>query len=144
MRNPARLAIITLASVAAIGGGWAAAAWLDDPPGDDSQPAIAEPARQTPTTPATASSSGTPSTPTTALDISGNCDEAEHADDPGCAGVVLSPAPTTPPAPGTVDVSGPCDEAAHVNDPRCTGGAVAGDDGEGDRGHGSDDGPGHD
>jgi hypothetical protein len=55
-------------------------------------------------------------------DISGPCDEAEHANDPRCAGV--APATTT-----TVgdddeageDISGPCDEAEHANDPRCTG-----------------------
>jgi hypothetical protein len=60
-------------------------------------------------------------------DISGPCDEAEHANDPRCAG--------TPPATGGDDdvigdddgvgddISGPCDEAEHANDPRCTGAA---------------------
>jgi hypothetical protein len=73
-------------------------------------------------------------------DISGPCDEAEHANDPRCTGV--APATTT-----TVgdddeagqDISGPCDEAEHANDPRCTG-AQADDD---DR-HGSNRGPGGD
>src|SRR5215204_5730508 len=46
---------------------------------------------------------------TTGEDISGPCDEAEHANDPRCAGVA-------PGATGTVgtttgeDISGPCDE----------------------------------
>ena len=76
-------------------------------------------------------------------DISGPCDEAEHRNDPRCAGVT-TPAPA--PAPGVTtgddapgDISGPCDEAEHRNDPRCTGEA-AGDDrgGDDDRsGHGS-------
>ena len=74
-------------------------------------------------------------------DISGPCDEAEHANDPRCA-------------PGGdrddqgrgrdhpeddvaddvgddatgVDISGPCDEAEHANDPRCTGEIPVGDD----------------
>jgi hypothetical protein len=65
-------------------------------------------------------------------DISGPCDEAEHANDPRCAG--------TPPATGGDDdvigdddgvgddISGPCDEAEHANDPRCTGAATTTDD----------------
>jgi hypothetical protein len=73
-------------------------------------------------------------------DISGPCDEAEHANDPRCTGI--APATTT-----TVgdddeageDISGPCDEAEHANDPRCTG-AQADDD---DR-HGRNRGPGGD
>jgi hypothetical protein len=56
------------------------------------------------------------------VDISGPCDEAEHANDPRCAGVQVprgaAGAPT--PQPG-VDISGPCDEAEHIGDPRCTG-----------------------
>ena len=60
------------------------------------------------------------------VDISGPCDEAEHANDPRCAGVDTTPGGTTTspqaPAPQTgVDISGPCDEAEHANDPRCTG-----------------------
>ena len=57
------------------------------------------------------------------VDISGPCDEAEHANDPRCAGQP-TPAPQAP-AQG-VDISGPCDEAEHANDPRCTGGGVSG------------------
>jgi hypothetical protein len=74
-------------------------------------------------------------------DISGPCDEAEHANDPRCTGI--APATTT-----TVgdddeageDISGPCDEAEHADDPRCTGAQAADDD---DR-HGRNRGPGGD
>ena len=51
-------------------------------------------------------------------DISGPCDEAEHANDPRCAGQA--------PATGGVDISGPCDEAEHAGDPRCTGAPAGG------------------
>jgi hypothetical protein len=53
------------------------------------------------------------------VDISGPCDEAEHANDPRCTG--QAQAQQQAPAQGGVDVSGPCDEAEHANDPRCTG-----------------------
>jgi hypothetical protein len=57
------------------------------------------------------------------VDVSGPCDEAEHANDPRCMGVQAPPQP----AGGGVDVSGPCDEAEHTNEPRCTGaGGAAG------------------
>ena len=70
-------------------------------------------------------------------DISGPCDEAEHANDPRCDGVA-DPQPANPAQPaGGVDISGPCDEAEHANDPRCTGGAGRVED---DHGHGGDDG----
>jgi hypothetical protein len=74
-------------------------------------------------------------------DISGPCDEAEHANDPRCTGI--APATTT-----TVgddeeageDISGPCDEAEHANDPRCTGAHADDDDRHGrNRGPGGDD-----
>ena len=57
------------------------------------------------------------------LDISGPCDEAEHANDPRCTGRdAVDPSPEDSPSVGTgVDISGPCDEAEHANDPRCTG-----------------------
>ena len=108
-----------------------------------------------------ASNSPTPSTPSLATttveddgqageDISGPCDEAEHANDPRCSGV--APATTT-----TVgdddeageDISGPCDEAEHANDPRCTGVAPQAGDDDGDRhgenrGHNGDDDAGDD
>ena len=51
-------------------------------------------------------------------DVSGPCDEAEHANDPRCTGTS-----TQPRAADEVgeDVSGPCDEAEHAADPQCTG-----------------------
>jgi hypothetical protein len=69
-------------------------------------------------------------------DISGRCDEPEHANDPQCVGVsptststtptTAQPDPASPPAAqprreAGEDVRGPCDEAEHANDPRCTG-----------------------
>jgi hypothetical protein len=69
----------------------------------------------------------TGSTPdNTAIDISGPCDEAEHANDPRCAGV-QAPTATAP----AEDIPGPCDEAEHANDPRCTGVGVGDDDNSG-------------
>jgi hypothetical protein len=65
------------------------------------------------------------------VDISGPCDEAEHAGDPRCGG--QAPANQAP-AQGGVDISGPCDEAEHAGDPRCTG---AGGDREDNSGPGS-------
>ena len=67
------------------------------------------------------------------VDISGPCDEAEHANDPRCTGQVPATGGQAPAA--GVDISGPCDEAEHANDPRCTGAAL-GD----DRRHGWDEG----
>jgi hypothetical protein len=66
-------------------------------------------------------------------DISGPCDEAEHANDPRCTGA----GDDRDDDDGRFDddhdddgdISGPCDEAEHANDPRCTG---AGDDRHGD------------
>ena len=74
-------------------------------------------------------------------DISGPCDEAEHANDPRCTGI----APATTTTVGDADeagedVSGPCDEAEHANDPRCTGAQADDDDRHGqNRGPGGDD-----
>jgi hypothetical protein len=66
----------------------------------------------------TASSSPSPTpSPDGTFDISGPCDEAEHINDPRCAGVQV---PTGGAQVGGVDISGPCDEAEHINDPRCT------------------------
>jgi hypothetical protein len=60
-------------------------------------------------------------------DISGPCDEAEHANDPRCAGQAPATGGNAPaPATGGVDISGPCDEAEHANDPRCTGAPAGG------------------
>jgi hypothetical protein len=56
-------------------------------------------------------------------DISGPCDEAEHANDPRCNGQAPAAGGNQAPATG-VDISGPCDEAEHANDPRCTGAAA--------------------
>ena len=65
-------------------------------------------------------------------DISGPCDEPEHANDPRCTGVATSTnraddgaARTVTTTGGAVDISGPCDEPEHANDPRCTGNAPA-------------------
>jgi hypothetical protein len=70
-------------------------------------------------------------------DISGPCDEAEHRNDPRCAGVtgvVTAPGITTDDA----DISGPCDEAEHRNDPRCAGGAADDDGNDNDDDNGED------
>jgi hypothetical protein len=61
--------------------------------------------------------------PAGVVDISGPCDEAEHANDPECAGVTV-PGTQQRGNVGRVDISGPCDEAEHANDPRCTGAGV--------------------
>jgi hypothetical protein len=55
------------------------------------------------------------------VDISGPCDEVEHANDPRCTGAPGVRDDDDAPATGGVDISGPCDEAEHANDPRCTG-----------------------
>ncbi len=69
--------------------------------------------------------------PSTPGDVSGPCDEAEHANDPRCADIEVSTPDASAPdaessstddnpsSPG--DVSGPCDEAEHFDDPRCAG-----------------------
>jgi hypothetical protein len=113
-------------------GGYAAATGLET-----------DPARTVSLPGATSTDDTTTSATTTAAtttddvnDISGPCDEAEHRNDPRCAGVsTTAPAPasgvTTADDDGPGDISGPCDEAEHANDPRCTGGA-AGDDGDDD------------
>ncbi len=92
-------------------------------------------------------------------DISGPCDEAEHATDPRCTRVdvaVTEDSVDDNVATNSVeDISGPCDEAEHATDSRCTGIAGtstvddsdhdANDDisgrhgGNDDSGHGSDD-----
>ena len=58
----------------------------------------------------------------TADDLSGSCDEAEHAADPACAG--------TPTAGDDEadDLSGNCDETEHAADPECAGTPTAGHD----------------
>ena len=79
-------------------------------------------------------------------DVSGPCDEAEHANDPRCTG------PQRPEDDnaglgdttgfdddGADDISGPCDEAEHANDPRCTGSQPADDNSGPGSGHDDDD-----
>jgi hypothetical protein len=77
-------------------------------------------------------------------DISGPCDEAEHANDPRCTGQATAPrVDDDAPAANGVDISGPCDEAEHANDPRCTGAPAAGGNRVDNSGPGSvDSGPG--
>jgi hypothetical protein len=77
---------------------------------------------------------GAPSPATsTSVDVKGPCDEAEHANDPECAGPQIPEGDgvNDDDDPAGVDISGPCDEAEHANDPRCTGAAVPGDDNSG-------------
>jgi hypothetical protein len=64
------------------------------------------------------------------VDISGPCDEAEHANDPRCTGAQAPDMRDDDDAPvtGGVDISGPCDEPEHADDPRCTGAPVGGQD----------------
>ena len=96
----------------------------------------------------------TAGTTTSAEDVSGPCDEPEHATDPRCTGdetaadgrggddqePVVVPAVTTA---GTTtdadDVSGPCDEPEHATDPRCTGAGTTTDGGKDRSGSGHDD-----
>ena len=95
-----------------------------------------------------------PTTPATDAreDVSGPCDEAEHANDPRCApggaedrdddgrgrahpeddGVVDDDRDDDGDEVGE-DISGPCDEAEHADDPRCTGEIPADDDADEDR-----------
>ena len=75
------------------------------------------------------------STPNSVEDISGNCDEAEHANDAACAGLNAAPGTSTPNS--VEDVSGNCDEAEHANDPSCTGGATDDNSGKGSSNSGS-------
>src|SRR5688572_14410159 len=57
-------------------------------------------------------------------DISGPCDEAEHANDPECTGVAVTSA-SNDDDDEAGDISGPCDEAEHADDPECAGAALA-------------------
>ncbi|MGH9276232.1 MAG: hypothetical protein ACRDZU_16430 [Acidimicrobiales bacterium] len=117
------LAVPAVGALAAIGVASAAV--------DDSQPASVVPASAS------------------ADDLSGPCDEAEHANDPRCAGApatqTTAPSTTVAGAGAGVDISGPCDEAEHANDPRCTGSVVTDDNSGPGSGDDSDDssGPGH-
>jgi hypothetical protein len=83
-----------------------------------------------------ASSPAGMTTTTTGEDVSGPCDEAEHANDPRCTGGQRADdhgdrgrdhaeddgrADDDADDEAGEDISGPCDEAEHANDPRCTG-----------------------
>jgi hypothetical protein len=85
----------------------------------------------------------TRTTSTAPQDVSGPCDEAEHANDPRCASGGGRHHETAGDHHGRgrddgaedardaeigEDVPGPCDEAEHANDPRCAPGVPAGDD----------------
>jgi hypothetical protein len=86
-----------------------------------------------------------PTLTSTAEDVSGPCDEAEHANDPRCAGgtgrhhetagddrrhVQDDDADEAREVEVGEDVPGPCDEAEHASDPRCATGVPAGQAGE--------------
>jgi hypothetical protein len=89
----------------------------------------------TPSTPVTSSPDDN-TTANSVEDVSGNCDEAEHANDAACAGVNTSGTTDDSTENSVEDVSGNCDEAEHAADPSCTGTGTAVDD---NSGHGSDD-----
>jgi hypothetical protein len=130
-----------LVAVALVAGGVAAAQLTAD---EGPEPRLSLASASVPGT-TTAETTGTTGT-TTGEDVSGPCDEAEHANDPRCTGAAgTAGATTTLPATGQ-DVSGPCDEAEHANDPRCTGAATTTTRGDDDRGgddrRGSNRGPG--
>ena len=63
------------------------------------------------------------STSNSVEDVSGNCDEAEHANDAACAGTATSVDDDATPN-SVEDVSGNCDEAEHANDAACVGGGT--------------------
>ena len=60
------------------------------------------------------------STSNSVEDVSGNCDEAEHANDAACAGTATS-VDDDATSNSVEDVSGNCDEAEHANDAACVG-----------------------
>lgn len=60
------------------------------------------------------------STSNSVEDVSGNCDEAEHANDAACAGTGTS-VDDDATSNSVEDVSGNCDEAEHANDAACAG-----------------------
>jgi len=80
------------------------------------------------------------SPPISVEDVSGNCDEAEHANDAACTGVNAAGAPESSTANSVEDVSGNCDEAEHANDPSCAGSGAPSNDnsGRGSSNSGSD------
>jgi hypothetical protein len=111
--------LLAVLSAAVLGaGGIAAATGLG---GFEPAPVVSLPAASTTTTGTTTTNDDAAETE----DVRGPCDEAEHRNDPRCAGTA---ARTTvrdddDNAAEAEDVRGPCDEAEHANDPRCTGAA---------------------
>src|SRR5687767_15554196 len=98
------LAVLSAAVLGA--GGIAAAVGLGD---FEPAPVVSLPAASTTTTTGT---TGTTITDDGAEDISGPCDEAEHRNDPRCAGTAATATTgTTTTGDGAGDISGPCDEA---------------------------------
>ena len=63
------------------------------------------------------------STSNSVEDVSGNCDEAEHANDAACAGTATS-VDDDATSNSVEDVSGNCDEAEHAKDAACVGGGT--------------------
>ena len=63
------------------------------------------------------------STANSVEDVSGNCDEAEHANDASCLGTAAS-VDDDATSNSVEDVSGNCDEAEHANDAACVGGGT--------------------
>ena len=125
-RIPTVLAALTLITTLA---GAAFALEGGESVGDDN-PSVSDLTEGSKVTTVTSTSAG--------VDVSGPCDEAEHANDPRCAGVSVTTVTTDS---SGEDVSGPCDEAEHANDPRCTGStgddATVGGDREDNSGSGS-------
>lgn len=105
---------------------------VNDPRCAGAAMALTGPTTSTGSTSTTSTTSGaaqsnsvsTGSTSSTGVDISGPCDEAEHANDPRCAGISVTRSSTSSTLTTGVDISGPCDEVEHVNDPRCTGTSI--------------------
>ncbi|HZA59452.1 MAG TPA: hypothetical protein VE523_09740 [Solirubrobacterales bacterium] len=77
-------------------------------------------------------------------DVSGPCDEAEHANDPRCDGTQRPENGAGDDDADVDDISGPCDEAEHANDPRCSGEGGAQVDNSGPGSANSGHGGGHD
>jgi hypothetical protein len=124
--------LIGMLSLALVGVGGLVAA-VDGFGDDQSVRSVSIPADTT--TAGTTSGAGTT---TSAEDVSGPCDEPEHATDPRCRGngtAITTTGTTT----GAEDVSGPCDEPEHATDPRCTGDGTTTDGGEDRSGSGHND-----
>ncbi len=139
--------LIGMLSLALVGVGGLVAA-VDGFGDDQSVRSVSIPAGTT--TAGTTTSAGAT---TSAEDVSGPCDEPEHATDPRCTGegtaaggndddrepAVEPSVTTTGTTTGAEDVSGPCDEPEHATDPRCTGDGATTDGGEDRSGSSHDD-----